>query len=250
MATLSRPNSEGLQGTRVWSESAVIHASDIMTARVVTVTPEASIHDVAELLHERKLNSVPVLQGRALVGIVSAGDLICREELGTATEALGPSARSNWGPSALPEAAKARGAHASDVMSEVVATVPESASLAEIVNAMLASHVRQVPVMRDSKLVGIVSQSDIVRALAQRPPGSREPLGSDDDIIRYHVIETLVGIPGTSPWATTVTVSCGVVELNGMIEDELAKEPSRLAVEGIPHVARVEDYRAIINPWI
>lgn len=249
MTTISGPNSKGQQGIRAGSESAVIHARDIMTAHVVTVTPEASVHDVAAMLNERKLNSVPVLQGRALVGIVSTSDLICREELGTATEALGPSARSNWGPSALPDAAKVRGPHASDVMSEVVATVRESASLAEIVTAMLASHVRQVPVMRGSKLVGIVSRSDIVRALAQRPPGAREPLGADDDIIRYHVIETLVGIPGTSPWATTVTVCCGVVELNGSIEEELAKEPSRLAVEGIPHVAKVEDYRATLNPW-
>jgi hypothetical protein len=68
-------------------------------------------------------------------------------------------------------------------------------------------------------------------------------------MIRYQVVETLLSIPGTSPWATTVTVSHGIVELNGSVENEVVRDPSRIAIELIPNVDEVRDYRAIIQPY-
>jgi len=49
---------------------------DIFSNDVVTVSPDTSIADVADLLSSRKINALPVVEGNRLVGIVSRIDLI------------------------------------------------------------------------------------------------------------------------------------------------------------------------------
>jgi CBS-domain-containing membrane protein len=144
---------------------------------------------------------------------------------------------------------KSHGIHASDVMTRNVVKVSENTSLAEIVEILLAKNIRRVLVTRRAKLVGIVSRSDIVRVLAARPEGAGEPMCGDDDIIRFKVVETLMSVSGTSPWLTAINVSNGVVELSGTVQDEAAREPSRIAVENIPNVVEVEDKRSVLQPF-
>ena len=50
-------------------------AKDIMTSPVVTVTPEASVREIAALLFELHISAVPVLEGSRLAGMVSEADL-------------------------------------------------------------------------------------------------------------------------------------------------------------------------------
>src|SRR5512143_4031460 len=122
---------------------------------------------------------------------------------------------------------KFEGMNARDVMTQDVVTRTEDASLADVVRTLQTNHIRRVPIVQGAKLVGVVSRADIMRALAARPEGSHGPTSKDDDMIRYQIMETLLSIPGTSPWATTVTVSNGIVELNGSIEVEAVRGPSR-----------------------
>jgi hypothetical protein len=68
-------------------------------------------------------------------------------------------------------------------------------------------------------------------------------------MIRYQAVETLLSMPGTSPWATTVTVSHGIVKLTGSVENEVTRDPSRIAIETIPDVIEVKDYRSIMQPY-
>jgi CBS domain-containing protein len=230
-ASTSHP-SEGLP-------NVVIHAKDIMTRdHLVTVGPETSIRRVAELLGENHISSVFVCDGYLLIGIVSEGDLIHRQELGTE------------GDDDSPGKTKSRGTLAGEVMTRVLITVTEETSLADVVRTLHANHIRRVPVVRDSRLIGVVARADIVRALAARPVDSVRPTSRDDDMIRYQVIDTLFSIPGTSPWATTVSVKDGIVELNGSIEEETVRDPSRIAIEAIPHVVEVKDRRAILVPTL
>lgn len=88
-----------------------------------------------------------------------------------------------------------------------------------------------------------------MRALAARSEGSSSPSSRDDDMIRYQAIETLLSMPGTSPWATTITVKDGVIKLDGTVEIEKMREPSRIAIEAIPDVVEVRGRRAIIQPY-
>ncbi|MBM3560073.1 MAG: CBS domain-containing protein [Alphaproteobacteria bacterium] len=226
--------------------NAAIRAKDIMTTDLVTIGPDTAVRGIAKLLGERRISAVPVLDRGRLVGIVSDGDLVHRQELGTAIE---PPPRGDPDAAVALAYARSHGMRAGDVMTHAVITVVEDAPLAEVARALEASGIRCVPVTRAGKLVGIVSRADIVRALAARPTGSWGPAGSDDDVIRYQVIEILVGMRGTSSWLTTVTVEHGVVRLAGSIEDEAAPAPSHAAIEGLPYVVAVEDCRAVMQPY-
>jgi CBS domain-containing protein len=219
-------------------------ATDFVVAPVICVEPKRSVREVALLLTNKKISAVPVVDDGEIVGIVSEGDLIQRQELGTELRAVG---QRTCGASA--DYTKSRGMHACDVMTSTVVTVSEDTSLAEIVETLLIEQIRRVLVTRETELVGVVSRSDIVRMLAARPEGAGEPMSSDDDIIRFKVIETLLSISGTTPWLTTATVSNGVVELSGTVQDGAVMEPSRIAVENIPNVVEVDDKRSILQPF-
>jgi CBS domain-containing protein len=220
-----------------------------MTTNIVAVDPETSVRKVAQLLSDRHISAVVVADRGAIVGMVSEGDLMNRQELGT--ELVRSSLSGALGDDEAVRAAEAKshGMHARDVMTRNVIAVQEDASLADIVKTLQSHHIRRVPVTREAKLVGMVSRADIMRALAARPEGSGGPTSRDDDMIRYQAIETLLSIPGTSPWATTVTVSHGVVELTGSVENEIVRDPSRIAIEAIPDVVEVKDHRSIIQPY-
>jgi CBS domain-containing protein len=224
---------------RTVRSNLTIRAKDIMTrGNLVTVTPQASVRRVAQLLSENHVSSVLVLgKDGSLEGIVSEGDLLHRQELGTDMDDTSPGK------------VKSHAMCAGEIMSRSLVTVTEETPLADVVRALHANHVRRAPVVRDKKVVGLVARADIMRALAARPEGSSGPSSRDDDMIRYHAIETLLSIPGTSPWATTVTVSNGVVELDGAVEMEKTREPSRIAIEAIPDVVEVRDRRAVMQPY-
>jgi CBS domain-containing protein len=229
--------------TRVTLQRATIRAKDIMTTEVVRVSPSKRIQEIALLMSKKKISAVPVVDNNKIVGIVSERDLIQREELGTATTLPGQKTRG-----ANADYAKSHGKYASDVMTRNVVTVSEETPLAEIAESMQTQQIKRVLVTRNGKIVGIVSRADIVQALARRP-SAEEPMDSDDDIIRFKVMETLMNIPATTPWLTTVEVLSGVVELNGTIQDEIALKTSRVAIEQIAYVVRVNDHRSILQPY-
>ncbi len=60
-----------------------MHASDIMSTPVISVAPDTPVREIAALLHEKRISAVPVLDKGRLVGLVSEGDLLHREEIGT-----------------------------------------------------------------------------------------------------------------------------------------------------------------------
>jgi CBS domain-containing protein len=221
---------------------AAIMAKNIMTGDVVTVGPHTNAQDIARLLSKHGFSAVPVVDDRKVVGIVTEDDLLRREELGTGPKhcVVG---------SADPVCVKSHGLCARDVMTPNVVTVAEEAPLAEIAELMESRRIKCVPVAREGTLVGIVCRADIVRALAARPEGSHGPLVCDDDIVRFKVIETLMGMPGAGGWLTDVSVSKGVVSLFGAVQDENVREPSRRAIEKIPCVIAVDDHRSVLQPY-
>jgi len=246
--TANIPIDNGCSPSHVRSNLA-IRAKHIMTTNLTVVEPKTTVHRIAQLLSDKHISAVLVIDRGSVIGIVSEGDLLHRRELGTGLESVSSLGKSGEMESERIAKRKSDGMHARDVMTETVITLPEDAPLADVVKTLQANHIRRVPIVRGTKPVGMVSRADIMRALAARPEGSHGPTSRDDDMIRYHVIETLLSIPGTSPWATTVTVSSGIVELYGSVEEEAIRDPSRIAVEGIPDVIEVRDHRAIMQPY-
>ncbi|MCW2274358.1 CBS domain-containing protein [Rhodoblastus acidophilus] len=226
-----------------------MRASDIMTRDVKTVAPEATIDEAVNVLLSIRASGLPVLDSAGrLVGIVSESDFLHRVEIGTAKR------RPRWiefllGPGEVAEAyVMSHSRRVGDVMTRDVVTVPANASLSEIVAVMDKRKVKRVPVVTGDELVGIVTRSDLLRALtASRQASPAAPLG--DQAILDRLIEELKEQGFASPRTLDVTVDQGVVTLTGEIFDERQRGALICAAENIPGVTKVLDQLVWIEPF-
>lgn len=148
-------------------------ARDVMTRNVVSVTPDTTLRKIASLLVEHGIGAVPVIESSgATIGIVSEGDLIRPDR--AAREAW----RQSWleilaeGEPLAPELLAWLGSQnhsASAVISAPVIMVSEETGLGEIARLLTTHRIKRVPVVRDDRIVGIVSRADLVRALVASP---------------------------------------------------------------------------------
>ena len=218
----------------------MLTAADVMTATVVTVSPETPVPEVARLLQQHRISGVPVVDGGGkVVGIVSEGDLIGH------ADAIGEQRRSWWlrlitGEDTLArDYAKTHARTATDVMTSRVVTVPETASLADIARQMERHGIKRVPVVRDGRLLGIVSRSNLLQALAATDVSKDASI--DDRTIRERLTAELKAQPWAHMMTKNIVVENGVVHLFGYVRSEEERRALRVAAENVPGVVRVED---------
>lgn len=227
-------------------------ANDIMTTIVVTVMPETSVEEIARSLLTHHISAVPVVdRDGQLRGIVSEGDLTRRPEMGTER-------RRSWWLTLVGstedharEYVKSHGRHAADVMTTFVVTVTEGTPVAEIARLLEERRIKRVPVVRDGRVVGIVSRADLIRGLASRRPPEAPP-SVDDVTIRERVgaaLESTGFVPGVSVHVNVI-VNDGVVHLWGLVETEEQRHACRVAAETVPGVRSVEDHLGRVPPYL
>jgi CBS domain-containing protein len=214
-------------------------ARDVMTAPVLAVRPDTAVQDIAALLLECRISAVPVVDESGHVrGIVSEGDLINRADAGTRHR------RSWWlemlnGPEEQArDYLQAHGQRAEDVMTRDVVATSEDTQLPEIAALLEKHHVKRVPVLRDGKLVGIVSRANLLQGFALSEP--TWSMLRDDRQIRVALKKALTEA-GLPMHQVNVTVNNGVVGLWGWIDAEVQRQAARAAVESTPGVERLED---------
>ncbi len=225
-----------------------MRAMDVMTTPVITVDPETTVQDLAKLLSEKGISGVPVCEGGdRLVGIVSEGDLLHRAETGT--ERRLQKRRSWWLDSlaAEQEAArdyvKAHGQRVRDIMSREVISVSETTDLAEVAMLLETRLIKRVPVVRDGKLVGIISRANLVRALATTSTAPAIVADADDRTIREKLLQELRGQRWANVWAADIMVRDKVVHVWTADDQPMAERNAlRVAAENIPGVRRVEEH--------
>jgi CBS domain-containing protein len=217
-------------------------AADVMTSDVVSVLPTTSVSDIAKLMIERRISGVPVIgKSGNLVGIVSEGDLLRRAE--TETERH----RSRWLELLAPtstlaaEYVKSHGRTAKEVMTRDVVTVAESATLAEIADLLESRRIKRVPVLRDGKVVGIVSRSNLLQAFASEARKERD-VPTDDRAIRETLVAELRRQKWADPTESNIVVSHGVVHLWGVVFSTVERKALHVAAERIPGVRGVRDH--------
>jgi CBS-domain-containing membrane protein len=150
-----------------------IKAADIMTRSVVISRPDDPVRQIAKLLCDHEISAVPVCdQNDNIVGMVSEGDLMRpfgREKMLKRAWWLNMLAEgSDLAPDFM-DYVRMDGRRARDLMTKTIITASESADIAELADLMTSNHVKRLPILRDSKIVGIVSRADVVRALAYAP---------------------------------------------------------------------------------
>jgi CBS domain-containing protein len=225
-----------------------VQAKDIMTTSVVTVAPDATVRDIAKLLLERRISAVPVIgEAGQLLGMVSEGDLMRRTENKTERH---PS----WWLSLLngPEEKalayiKSHGGHATDVMTPDVISVSEDIALEEIADQLEKHRIKRMPVLRDGKLLGIVSRADLLHGLVARQAAPAPTAG--DSEIRTR-LQAELGSSGMQNTFVSIVVSGGVVHLWGAVESKAEKQAAQVAAEGVPGVKGVHNQIGVLPPSV
>ena len=223
-------------------------AEDVMTRAVITIDPDATVLQAARLMLQHHISGLPVVDkdGR-LVGVLSEGDFLRRRE--TKTERK----RSRWleflmgqGRMAA-EYSHSHGSKVSEVMTTDVQSVEEVAPLEDIVALMERKRIKRVPVLCGGELVGIVTRSNLMRAMVSLARGA-PPVAKGDAAIRDRLLAEFKK-EAWAPIATVdVQVTDGVVELWGAVFDERQREALRVAAENIPGVKAVKDNLSWIEP--
>lgn len=216
-----------------------MHASDIMTRRVLTVSPEHSVRHAARLMIDNRISGLPVCNDEgSLVGILSEGDLLRRSELGS--EALKETgSRPQQG---LETYIKAHSWRVGDVMTKDPVTVEADASVDQIAALMATHAIKRVPVVQRGRLLGVVSRRDILQVVLSSKP---ERFATGDEAIRRAVMARLLSDLNLD--TIDVKVEGGMVALCGNVESGVKRLAARVAAEAVCGIGGVRNELRVIN---
>jgi CBS domain-containing protein len=229
-----------------------MQAKDVMTRDVVSVRPDTHVAEIAKLLTQKKISGVPVLDGKqSLVGMVTEADLTSRAECGTEYP------RHSWlgrlfstPEQSAVEYTKTHGIHAAEVMTSPAITIAADTPLDQIARLLDERRIRRVPVVRDGKVVGIVSRADLLDELAISHGGNNSAIDVEDRKIYHQLMESLKGEPWSSLLYGGIVVDAGTVHLFGMVESEAIVKAFGVAAERVPGVKSVVNHLTVIDPRI
>jgi len=227
----------------------VMRAMDIMTSEVITVREDATVPEVARLMAERGISAVPVVdRENQIVGMVSEGDLLHRTETGTERRRAWWLDMVSSTNKLAGEYIKSHSAKVKDVMTRDVLSVTEETAVADIAVLLETNRIKRVPVVRDGKIVGIVSRANLVRALAMT---ITEGVGDGDDrTIRDKLLAELKAQKWAEVSPANVTVQDGVVHLWSSYLSEQERRALIVAAESVPGVRRVEDHMRPVSAYL
>lgn len=151
---------------------------DAMTKKPVTCSPDTPLREATALLREHHIGGLPVLEGKELVGMITESDLIALLKSERVSDDL-------WLPSPMEiieipirelinwEKTKHALRNIGDmpvkkVMTHRVITATEDMDVEAAAALMIREGVARVPVMREKKLVGIITREDIIHAVGSR----------------------------------------------------------------------------------
>lgn len=144
-------------------------AKDIMSKDVITIRKSASIEEIAKLLIEKNISGVPVVDdSNSIIGIVTKNDLIYKDvevKFPSYVEFLGGIFYLESVKHYEEKLKKFLANSAEDIMTSEVVTINENTDVKEIAEAMVEKGITKLPVIRDNKLVGIVTRGDILKSL-------------------------------------------------------------------------------------
>jgi CBS domain-containing protein len=224
-----------------------MRAHQIMTRPVITVTPETTVVEAANIMLQRHVSGLPVVDmAGKLVGVISEGDFIRRSEIGTQR-------KRGWFLKFILGSGKEaadfvheHGRKVAEIMTPEPITIREDTDLEEIVELMEKNNVKRLPVMSGDKLVGIVSRSNLLQAVASLARQIPDPT-ADDDHIRNRIIDSLAK-NDWCPIGLSVVVRDGIVHLSGIITEERSREAAIVGAENVAGVRNVHDHLCWVDP--
>lgn len=157
-------------------------AADIMEKYVVTASPETSVFDLVDLFVKNKVAAIPVVDEEdKLIGIITDGDLLYKKikpHVPHYVNLLGASIYYNGISEYDKGFKKLLACTAKDMMTKNVIIAAPDADVEQIAGVMVAEHLKVIPIVKDKRVVGIITRYDILDELySEYGSGAR----SDDD---------------------------------------------------------------------
>jgi CBS domain-containing protein len=218
-----------------------------MTHGVIGVAEDTSIAEAIETMLRSRVSALFVFDANnALIGVLSEGDLIRRDELGSERE------RPGWlefllGSGRLADAYEhEHGRKVGEVMTRDVETIAESAELSEAVDRMIRRSIKRLAVLRGENVVGVIARSDLLKGLLAATPRAKGP--HPDAEIKATIQAELDKLDWTPRASVRVEVQNGVATFSGAITDERLRDGLKVIAENTPGCVAVRDHMAWIEP--
>jgi CBS domain-containing protein len=219
-------------------------AADVMIRDVIVVKPDDEMDEAIKLLGDYDISALPVIDDDGkLVGVLSEADLLHRAEIGTEKqhpwwlEAVMPASK------LADEFAKSHGRRVDEIMTTELVTATPDATLGEIAMLLERHRIKRVPILEDGELVGIVSRSNLIQALAssQAQTHSVDAEPGSDRKIRLDLLNRLDDQKWTDFGERNVIVNDGIVHLWGLVSTEAEHKALVALAEEVPGVVSVLD---------
>ncbi|CCM75349.1 CBS domain-containing protein [Rhizobium mesoamericanum] len=219
-----------------------------MTSSPITIGASCTVLEAAETMLTNRISGLPVVDDDGvLVGMITEGDFLRRHELNTERQR---SWLQSWlaSPGKIAdEYVRSHGRRVDEVMNARVVVVSPDAALSDAVRLMERNDIKRLPVISDGRLVGLISRSDLLRALTKTEKPSAP---STEDAHIQSAVETELA---KQSWSRNGFIRCevrnGVVELTGTIFDERERLAAKVAAENVPGVKAVADHLSWIDPY-
>lgn len=214
---------------------------DLMTREVITISPDASLREVAAMFLEHGISGAPVCDAdNRVIGVISKRDIVHKEQGPSYPEGGLLSRFRRAAPPGKPEARSA-----AEAMTRPAVTVTPFTSVAGAARLMLEKNVHRLPVVSQDKVCGIITETDLMRAFV-RPD---DQIGKEiRDELQWQVVE----LSGSKLPCPAVEVTDGTVVVTGEVEHHSDVEVVEHLIRRVPGVEsvtmnvtwRVDDGRA------
>ncbi|HYA88296.1 MAG TPA: CBS domain-containing protein [Nitrospirota bacterium] len=150
----------------------MLTAKDIMTKKVITVTPDTSIEDLSSLLVKNEISGVPVVDDSGMLyGIVTENDLISQNKrlhIPTVVSFLDAAIYLESSKKFEQEVKRLTATKVREICTRKVVTITEEATVVDIATLMAEKKIQLLPVVKAGKVIGIVGKRDMVKAVARQ----------------------------------------------------------------------------------
>ena len=188
-----------------------------MSSPVITVRPDTPVKEAARILVDNEISAMPVLDSNGrLVGIVSEADLMRIQTR--------PDPRSQATPVAPSAGTSPR--TVAEVMTRTVLTLQVDNEVSQAARTMLDAGIKRLPVLRRSRLVGVVSRRDLMRVIAR-----------SDESMKTEIVKRMREL-GIAAAESTVAVELGAVTI-ALAESDRERSLVESTVLTVPGVLEV-----------
>lgn len=220
-----------------------MHASDVMTSPAITANPQSTLLEIVQLMLEHRISAIPIVDDqKMLVGLVSEGDLVRRQEIGLEK-------KHSWWLSMFGNAtvladefAKSHGVTAEEVMTKSVFTCKEDTPLWKIADTLEKEKIKRVPILRNGCVVGIVSRANLLQALTLQQKMMLNQPTREDGAIREELLQILKDESWSELSHVNVMVSNATVHIWGSVRSKAQKRALSVAAKGIAGVEAVVNH--------